>query len=48
MVTATWPCASARAPGCLPGSAQVAAVGQAWRPFRSTALMHLWAEYLQL
>lgn len=30
------------------GSAQVAAVGATWRPFRSTALMHLWAEYLHL
>ncbi|MFC6007414.1 DNA-3-methyladenine glycosylase family protein [Angustibacter luteus] len=30
------------------GSAQVAAVGETWRPFRSTALMHLWAEYLHL
>jgi AraC family transcriptional regulator of adaptative response / DNA-3-methyladenine glycosylase II len=30
------------------GSAEVAAVGETWRPFRSTALMHLWAEYLRL
>jgi AraC family transcriptional regulator of adaptative response / DNA-3-methyladenine glycosylase II len=35
-------------PGALAGVAEVAAAGESWRPFRSTALMHLWAEYLQL
>jgi AraC family transcriptional regulator of adaptative response / DNA-3-methyladenine glycosylase II len=36
------------APGSLASVAQVVAMGEAWRPFRSTALMHLWAEYLHL
>lgn len=35
-------------PGAPASVADVVAAGLSWRPFRSTALMHLWAEYLQL